>query len=261
MSERWENINLSGKINQHNTDKTIKIESETSHAGGHETYIKDLKLNILKNNRQLSGSLLKNKKISIHGNISKDLRQGTKIKIWEGFQNNEPIENIIIDKLDNLKNYFFPEKEGFWNFRIPWFKIKKKKKKRNPFRWVFKIPKPPRLKKGAQITFKGKDQGWGNDCNAHLSVNGKKSKKFGHKWKSYKISFDDKIKTTSNTFNVKLHKYGWPGCAVHVKDAKVQIKNPSDIKTQYSTKTYNIGNHSVTNRSGGKVIFKRGTNI
>jgi len=261
LSERWENINLSGKINQHNTDKTIKIESETSHAGGHETYIKDLKLNILKNNRQLSGSLLKNKKISIHGNISKDLRQGTKIKIWEGFQNNEPIENIIIDKLDNLKNYFFPEKEGFWNFRIPWFKIKKKKKKRNPFRWVFKIPKPPRLKKGAQITFKGKDQGWGNDCNAHLSVNGKKSKKFGHKWKSYKISFDDKIKTTSNTFNVKLHKYGWPGCAVHVKDAKVQIKNPSDIKTQYSTKTYNIGNHSVTNRSGGKVIFKRGTNI
>jgi len=311
LSERWENINLSGKINQHNTDKTIKIESETSQTGGHETYIKDLKLNILKNNRQLSGSLLKNKKISINGNVSKDLRQGTNIKIWEGFQNNESIENIIIDKLDNIKNYFFPEKEGFvHSFFQPHLYLKKKKKKKkikkikkisNPFRFIFKTqpvtccngnddctysastvarrnaktetacaaangkwhgpPNQAKLKKGARITFKGKDQGWGTDCNAHLSVNGKKSKKFGKKLESYTINLDDKIKTTSNTFNVKLHKYGYPGCEVHVEDTKIEIKNPSDIKTQNSTKTYDIGNHSVTNRSGGKVIFKRGTSI
>jgi len=78
---------------------------------------------------------------------------------------------------------------------------------------------------------------------------------------SYTINLDDKIKTTSNTFNVKLHKYGYPGCEVHVEDTKIEIKNPSDIKTQNSTKTYDIGNHSVTNRSGGRVIFKRGTSI
>ena len=245
LNERWENINLSGKINQHNTDKTIKIESETSNSGGRETYIKDLNLKVLKNNKQLGNLSLNNKKISINGDISKDLRQDTNITIWEGFQNNKPIENIIIDKLDNIKNYFFPEKEGFFNFFWP----KKKKKKRNPWRFIFK----PMLRNGAKITFKGKDQGWGNDCNAHLSINGKKSPKFGHKWKSYKINFDEKINKTNNTMNVKLHKYGWRGCEVHVKDTKIQIKNP-----QRSVKIYNIGNHSVTNQSGGETVWDKG---
>tara|TARA_B100001142_G_C13729660_1_gene420972 strand:- start:108 stop:452 length:345 start_codon:yes stop_codon:yes gene_type:complete len=109
------------------------------------------------------------------------------------------------------------------------------------------------LRNGAKITFKGKDQGWGNDCNAHLSINGKKSPKFGHKWKSYKINFDEKINKTNNTMNVKLHKYGWRGCEVHVKDTKIQIKNP-----QRSVKIYNIGNHSVTNQSGGETVWDKG---
>lgn len=236
LDERWEDINLSGKINQHNTDHKIKIEKYTSQNPGHETYMKNLKLNITKNKINLLSPISIGKNIQIHGNTSKDLNQSPIIPLWEGFQNNEKSGNIITDKLNNIKNYFFPEKEGYWNY----------------------IFNPPILKNGAQISFIGKDQGWGNDCNAHLSINGKKSPKFGHNWKLYKINFDEKINKTNNTMDVKLHKYGYSGCEVHVKNAKIQIKNPSNINTQRSTKTYDIGNKSVTNRSGGRTIFEIG---
>ena len=45
---------------------------------------------------------------------------------------------------------------------------------------------------------------------------------------------------------------------VHIEGGRIDIKNPSDINTQRSTYSYDVGNYSVKDRSDGKIISTQG---
>jgi len=255
----YKDFTINGDINEHNTDHKIKIHQFTSQNGGHETYIKDLKLKINDN----GGRYLED--IQISGNLAKKVRQPPVTTIYEGFENksSDILQNNVYNIINNIKNYFFPTREPFLWLPLqppassPPNPITDAIDKAVVYINLEKIRKDMTNKK-AMFTFIGRDQGWGNNGGGRASINGVYSEVFGHKWKAYKIDFSDKINTKNLSWEARIHKHGYPGMEVHIEGGRIDIKNPSDINTQRSTYSYDVGNYSVKDRSDGKIISTQG---
>jgi len=197
--------------------------------------------------------------------LAKKVRQPPVTTIYEGFENksSDILQNNVYNIINNIKNYFFPTREPFLWLPLqppassPPNPITDAIDKAVVYINLEKIRKDMTNKK-AMFTFIGRDQGWGNNGGGRASINGVYSEVFGHKWKAYKIDFSDKINTKNLSWEARIHKHGYPGMEVHIEGGRIDIKNPSDINTQRSTYSYDVGNYSVKDRSDGKIISTQG---
>ena len=258
FGSNYKDFTINGNINEHNTDHKIKIHQYTAQKGGHETYIKNLKLKI--NGKGVEDPPPTD--IRISGNLAGKLNEPSTKKIYEGFENksSDILQNNVYNIINNIKNYFFPTREPFWWLWDPpstaetekvastaeTEKVAAAAALRDAIEGLARKKLEEEVSGKAVLTFIGKDQGWGGTGQSYVEVNGIRVY-LTPNWTVHTIDFTNTLNIKNQVYEVFMYAPSYSGWEAHIKRANIYIYLPNEFNSQIHAVRLSIGDKSIHN--------------